>query len=194
MQPYGYTAQYITIAIALRIALVEYFERAALISTRSGIAGNEELEARRLTIVLLTASLCESCINTALALSLPPADYGKIERRPTLEKWLLHSRRVNSTFALDRTGADGRELQFVFECRNAITHAQPEVHSVTGPIHSGNHGPWELLTHERILPMVTMVVTILPALCAGTAPLIAAMPSSVAWELHLNEFLPSPLK
>ena len=56
MSAHGYTAQFVTIAIALRIALCEYYDRVALIEKRYRIEGNEELEARRLTIVLLNTA------------------------------------------------------------------------------------------------------------------------------------------
>ena len=192
MKPHGLTAQYLTIAIALRIQLCEYFERAALIDKKSGMEGNEELEARRLTIVLLTAALCESCINAALALSLEPPEFRKIERKPPLEKWFVHSKRVNAAFTLDPKSADGQELEFLIKCRNSTTHAQPEVYSETATIHPGNHEPWSFLSHERILSIVTLPITLLDQLCAGTEPFIATMPSSVAWQLHLIEFQTKP--
>jgi hypothetical protein len=187
---HGYTAQYVTIAIALRIQLVEYFQRAGLIAEHGSLHGNEELEARRLTIVLLTAALCESYINAALALSLSPAEFRKIERKPPIEKWLVHSKRVNPAFAIDL--ASSRELEFLIECRNATTHAQPQVFSEAENIHPGNHESWSQLTHERVLPLAKLVVSLLTQLCAGTQPFIATIPSSVAWELRLVEFESKP--
>lgn len=192
MNPHGHTAQYVTIAIALRIQLVEYFERAAMIGKKFSLDGNEELEARRLTIVLLTAALCESCINAALALTLEPADFNKIERKPPLVKWFDHSKRVNPAFALDPNSADGKELEFLIKCRNSTTHARPEVYTETETIHPGNHEPWAFLNHDRVLPIVTLPVTLLQRLCEGTKPLIAIMPTSVAWQLRLIEFQTPP--
>lgn len=192
MKPHGHTAQYLTIAIALRIQLVEYFDRAALIEKRSGLEGNEELEARRLTIVLLTAALCESCINAALALTLEPDEFKAIERRSPLEKWFTHSKRVNPAMALDPNSADGRELEFLIKCRNSTTHAQPEVYSETETIHPGNHEPWSFLNHERVLRIAKLPLSLLSQLCVGPDAFIATMPSSVAWQLHLTDFQKKP--
>lgn len=188
MKKHGLTAQYITLAIALRIQLVEYFDRYELISKVGSVDGNEEFEARRLTIVLLTASLCEACINSALAVTLLPEEFKKIERKPTLEKWFKHSKRVNSAFDLDPGSEVAKELVYIFECRNSTTHAQPEVYSETSTIHAGNHAPWHLLTHDRVLPIVSVPAALLIPLCDRTEPLIAGMSSSVQWELHLHEF------
>lgn len=188
MKRHGLTAQYVTLAIALRIQLVEYFQSYDLLAERGRHEGNEELEARRLTIVLLTAALCESCINTALALSLSPDEFNDIERRPTLKKWFTYSKRVNPKFNLDPASDTGHQLAFIFECRNAVVHAQAEVYTETDTIHPGNHSPWHLLTHERILTLVTIPVRLLIPLWDGTDPLIACMSSGVQWQLALKEF------
>ena len=79
----------------------------------------------------LTAALCEACINTALALSLSPAEFKKVERKPPMEKWLVDSKRVNPKFSLDPESPLGQQLAFIIACRNSITHAQPEVYSET---------------------------------------------------------------
>jgi hypothetical protein len=187
-KPSGLTAQYVTIAIALRIALFEYFDRSTLIAKRYSVDGNEELEARRLTIVLLVAALCESCINTALALSSEPNEFKTLERKPTLSKWFDEAKRVNPKFQLDRLSAVGFELAFVFDCRNSITHANAEVYSETSTIHSGNHTPWAAMSHDRVLSVAKLPIALLNDLCSGTAPLIASMSSGVAWQLSLHEF------
>lgn len=188
MKPTGCTAQFITIAISLRIALVEYFARAEIIDKNSSIEGNEELGARQLTIVLLTASLLESCINAALAVSLSPPEFKKIERRPTRAKWFDYSKRVNSSFILEEDSPIGREFRFIFDCRDSIVHARPEVHSDNLTIHYGNHAPWGLLKHERILPIVTASLSLIEELSSGCEPLVAGIGPSVAWQLRLSDF------
>jgi hypothetical protein len=184
----GFTAQFVTIAIALRIQLCEYFERAAIAQKHSRLDGLEEFEARRLTIILLVASLCECCINTALALSLPPKELKKIERDPTLKKWRVHSSRVNPQFKLLAGSELESELEFIFECRNSTTHAHPEVFSPTSTIHPGNHQPWAQLTHERVLRVARVPNQLLAGLCRGSSMMVSVMQSDVAEQLRLADF------
>ena len=190
LEPHGFTAQYLTIALALRITLVEYFERVTIFGSEADLNHNSELEARRLTIVLLTAALLESCINTALALSLPPDEFKEMVRRRTrtLDKWAIHSKRVNPAFTLDLNSPVGRDLEFIFKCRNSFVHAKAEVYSETDTIHPGDHGPWADLSHERVLPLVNVPVTLLQGLCSEAAPLVAVMCSGTANELRLIDF------
>ena len=55
-------------------------------------------------------------------------------------------------------------------------------------IHPGNRAPWTSLTHERVLPIVSAIVTLLRDLCSVTELLISTIYSDVTWELHLQEF------
>jgi hypothetical protein len=186
--PNGYTCQHTAIAISLRIALVEYYERAALIAQRGrSVHSSEELESRRLTIVLLSAALCEACINLALALTVSVEEFEKIERKSTLAKWFDYSKRVTPGFSVSRESELGRELVFLFNCRDSITHAKAEIFSEGGNLHKGNHDAWSDLNHVRLISIARLPVALLRELCASGVMLVDIIHSGVAWQLCLPE-------
>lgn len=189
MKPQEMTAQYVTVAIALRIALFDYFDDVKRVQAVRPIESNEGLEARRLTIVLLAAALCESCVNVAMSVRLGTNEFKKADWTPTVQKWASEIAHVNPAFPFGEKEPLRLGLEFLFTCRNSITHAKPQVWAEEKQvIHAGNHTPWDSLTHESVLPLAEIPILLAKALGTSNNPFVLMIGSNIAHELFLNQF------
>jgi hypothetical protein len=142
----GFTAQYITLAMALSIAMNEYLEEYDRLS-REGPLDPESCsgpEPRRITIVVLGAALCESTINTYLSLKLDPACWGVLGRTSTVEKWTTVPKLFLRDYSIPADSPLHGDLKDLFECRNSIMHSKPEVYEGKKKRHKGNGRAWRV--------------------------------------------------
>ncbi len=186
----GYTLPYATITLALRIALVEYFESYEKIHEKNG--NNDELEARRVMIVILSAALCEACINTWLAVNLDEDVFALIEKSSTVEKWTSAPKLIINSYSFSRGTIVHEDLKFVFHCRNAIMHSKTEVFSGEEKLHKGNYHFLEDLKHDRIIRIAGASVELLNHLNQfdqmNLMTSSMTIHSSVSYCLGLSEF------
>jgi hypothetical protein len=117
----------------------------------------EHLECHRLTIVILTAALCEATINAYLALKLDKDRFGLIDRTSPVSKWTVAPRFVLPNYSIP-DGDLETDLKYLFECRNAVMHAKPEVMEGQDKRHAGNWKPLAELGHSRISGLVTVPI------------------------------------
>lgn len=145
-EPVGHTAQYHTLARALGLALqIAEDELSRVEANGHGLwAASLQIEARFVTIVTLSAALCESMGNTILATLLDPVAFKAIERKPPVEKWIVHIPRATATPKLIPS-ALSTELDELFDVRNSIMHPQATVFSKTKTVHEGNSSKWNCL-------------------------------------------------
>ena len=75
----GFSCQYVSLAVALRVAYNNY-RAGATTPTETLVDAIELPRARVLMVILLKAALCEAVINCFLALRFSGADWRELER------------------------------------------------------------------------------------------------------------------
>lgn len=127
--PSGHTAQYMTLARALGNALGVMEDTVDKYGEPHGgekALVDIQLEAHCATVTLLSAALCESVANTILAMLLPPAWFGAIEGRRTVEKWKKWIPEVIAKPGLIPEPVCTK-LELLFTTRNAVVHPKARV-------------------------------------------------------------------
>lgn len=166
----GHTAQYSTLGRALGWALRSYQEVILAMETRGILEwGNSlNLEARRVTVVLLTAALCESIANTILSAKMTDSKWEKADHTPTVEKW---TKLIPKTLELKNHSLSDElraDLEMLFVLRVSIVHAKPSLvvpeENKTRVIREGNGGLWDKLDHETVMRLSTVPVSLLDSL------------------------------
>ena len=160
----GFTCQYVSLAVALRLALDEYRDCVTPPpkSGKSVIARIEVPRARAINVVLLNAALCEATINTILCLQFSPAMWAKVDYETTIKKWTTIPQRIWPGCEIKAGDALHQELTALFACRNAIMHPKPEIHRGTEEPQAGNIKDWRTLddklvtgSHDLVLRLLT---------------------------------------
>lgn len=183
----GHSAQYTTLAEALRLA-VETMEIEIAELARHGLtvsAASLRLEARFVTVTLLSAALCESMANTILATVKTPTEFDEIERYPTVKKW---TQLIPQALACNAPEARLQsELQLLFAVRNSIMHAKATIFSDGENVaHPGNTSLWEHLNPEAARGFAKVprdLISIVPDTAEGLVRMIGC---------SLNERQPRP--
>jgi hypothetical protein len=136
------TAQYSTLAIALRVALEDYWECCDEVDEEGfALDSVEEVCARRLGLVILAAVVCEGVINAYLSLTLPAADFVQVEQGSLQTKWTTAIRDLLPDYSVPEDLQ--KDLQDLVTRRNSIVHSKPTVHSGKTTIHEGTVKQWE---------------------------------------------------
>ena len=142
----GHTAQYASLAEALRLAVEDLDSDIGELRKRglSESAATLRIKARTATITVIAAALCESTANTILAIMLEPEEFNKLEAKTTQEKWM---RRIPEALGGSLLKpALTTSLSRLFRVRHAIIHAKAKVYiKHDKPIHSGTVDHWDEL-------------------------------------------------
>jgi hypothetical protein len=173
--------------VALRIACRDYFERHAKLQHRG--FGVDELDARRITIIILTAALCESCINTWLALNLDDDCFSIIERVSPVEKWVKVPKLIIKNYKFPLGQVLYTDLKELFRCRDSIMHQKAEIKTSDGILHKGNHQCWESVDHNKIQKMINLPDSLLKHL-AECHQEVSMMKSASAIYHYVQQYLP----
>jgi hypothetical protein len=196
----GYFMQHLIVATSLRIALMDYFEHCKIISEEIQVElpdkeyvldANDQLRARRVTIVVLSAALCEACINTWLALHLEKDIFALVERSSTVKKWKSAPKLITDAYNFPDGDVIDEDLKFVFDWRNAVMHTKTEIYSDEETLHKSNYGPLPELKHNRIERIAGVTLELLKNLAkydridAGMIKNAGTIYSSVVDELAL---------
>jgi hypothetical protein len=136
----GFSCPHVTLAVGLRLALSDY--RAAFRPNTSAplsiVDAIEIPRSRAFVVVLLNAALCEAAINTSLALHFESGAWAQVERKPTVFKWSQLPKQIWPNYSLPDADPRLLELKALFDCRDAIMHAKPEVFDGMVKRHPGN--------------------------------------------------------
>lgn len=159
----GFTCQYVSLAVALRLALDEYRDCVILPpkACKSVIETIEVPRARAINVVLLNAALCEATINTILSLQFSPAMWASVDRLRTVKKWTTIPQRIWPGCEIPASDALHKELTALFDCRNAIMHPMPEVHRDAGESQPGNVKHWRTLDDKLVTGSHDLVLRLL---------------------------------
>lgn len=159
----GFSGQYVSLAVALRLALDDY--RACGAEPRgkrkSIVEAIEVPRARAINVVLLNTALCEATINTVLSLQFSPAMWASVDRLPTVKKWTVIPQRIWPGCEIPASDALHKELAALFACRNAIMHPVPEVQRGTDESQSGNVKDWRTLDDKLVTGSHDLVLRLL---------------------------------
>jgi hypothetical protein len=141
----GFSAQHINLAMALSIVWEDYLRFKADVE-KEGLVDLESTDVsnRRLTVVLLSAALCEAVINIYLALRLSSDQWDEVERTrmPTVKKWRSAPIQFCSDYNFPLGSDLDQDLCQLFECRNSIVHARPDLYEGNEKQRSGNSEDW----------------------------------------------------
>lgn len=158
-EPTGHTAQYITLARALGLALQIAEDELTKIEAKGhGLwAAGTQIEARFVTIIVLAAAVCESLANTLLAANLAPPELKRADKQPTYTKWEKEVPKALDVppFVSPQLMDDLRTL---FRVRNSIMHPKPEVFAQDRTtIHAGTAHIWDQLADPSFVRRLASV-------------------------------------
>jgi len=160
-QPQGHTMQYATLARALGYAqmLVEDDLAQLAIEGLTISAASLRMEARFVTVTILSAALLESLANTILVTVLAPDEFAKIERKPSDTKWLAA---IPSALGCEPfiPAPLEAELKSLFDVRNSIMHPKAKTFTGTTTINAGNAEKWETLDTATVRAFASLPVRI----------------------------------
>jgi len=142
----GWTAQHIELATALVVTWEEYARAKQETEIDWESAGSAL--ARRITIVVLAAALCESAVNLYLSLKLEAAEFEKIERQRPFDKWTAAIQALAPGYTLAET--ESSDLRFLFGCRDSVMHPKPKMTDARGVRHEGTAEVWEKIDEAAI--------------------------------------------
>jgi hypothetical protein len=152
----GFAPSFAPIEEALRIAWFEYCA-----SCKEQMINIQKQEARKAMIIILSAALCEACINTWLALNLDPDSFALIERVPTVRKWKTAPKFVFEDYHFPTDPKIYGDLKLLFDCRHAIMHAKSEIYAGEEIVHKGNHLLLGQLRRGQIKSLVDITIKLL---------------------------------
>jgi hypothetical protein len=152
----GFAGSFAPIEAALRMALFEYYA-----SCKKRMINIQEQEARKAMIIILSAALCEACINTWLALNLDPETFALIERVSTMKKWKTAPKLVLEDYHFPTDSKMLDSLKLLFDCRDTIMHAKSEIYAGEEIVHRGNHLLLEKLKRSQIKSLGNITVELL---------------------------------
>jgi hypothetical protein len=146
----GFTAQHIMLAIALAAAGEDYGRAKQEAEEVIAFESSATAHPRRLTMMILSAALCESTINTYLALRCDPACWASLERANPVEKWSKAPKEFIPQYTFPFGSDLDKDLRFLFECRNSIMHARPRVTIGESVRHEGTAEAWEKIDEAAL--------------------------------------------
>lgn len=145
----GHTAQYMTLAMALRNSIeameldVARLERKQLAISAASLT----IEAHCATITVLSAALCENVANTILATLMDSNAFLESEKIPMPKKWSQTIPELLNCSPPDPKLL--RELGLLHQVRTSIVHAKATIYSSGDIVHiEGNDSRWVHLTPE----------------------------------------------
>lgn len=186
--PPAHSSDYNTIALSFRLALVDYFERYTSMSAaeKSDIGGVIELHARRLTVAVLSAALCEACINAFLVLMLGEESFSLLDKASTPDKWISAPKLIFPSYAFPIGSTVHEDLVFVFKWRNWIMHHKTDVLLPGDKMWKATSVP--RLDHSSIKKIASLPVRLLELLRPFGGIAAASIYSSVSDEIDASIF------
>jgi hypothetical protein len=147
----GHTIYYSILAQALARQHLQYSEYYEANFRKHGkfVEAFEELEERKVSIILLCASLVEALANAYLSLKLETEQFNLLEMQNPVEKWVTAPTFFLPNYSLPKGGDLYQGLKTLFARRNGITHMKPEVRKNGKLVHKGNH-PRAEYEHDQI--------------------------------------------
>ncbi len=173
----GHTGEYDTIARALVIAFREYKHDNEDMKARGLFpwAASTHWEARMITVVLLTAALCEALANTILNHAMTDPEWKKADHEPTPFKWKVLIPQKLNVLSGNLPQELATLLDKIFVLRISIVHAkptllgQPEGKSLN-VIRQGNGKPWDKLDYDFVSEIVNVPMRLLDAVVNPQGP------------------------
>lgn len=160
----GHTGQYGTIARALGYAagyMEDDLEELAYLNAPVS-AASLRMEARFITVTVLSATLTEALANVALTQRLTPEKLKGLKRRGFLDNWMINlPEACGVAQILSRELID--ELTLLRDVRNSIVHAKTQTFVEGNVVHEGRVDEWELLTPETVRGFVSLPLRLIAA-------------------------------
>ncbi len=156
-QDTGHSGQYGTIARALGYAagyMEDDLEELGYVNAPVS-AASLRMEARFITVTLLSATLIEALANVALTQWLSPPGLKGLKLRGLLENWTVNlPEACGVPKILPQELID--ELTLLRDVRNSIVHAQTQTFVEGTVVHKGRVEEWSLLTPETVRKFVNL--------------------------------------
>ncbi len=178
----GFSMPYHTLAVSLKIAFIEYLRFLEQFGDEGdwfskNLESHEALQARAITVVILSAAVCESAINSYLGTKLEDQVANIKDRRPPEKKWRLAPKHFYPGYHIPKESQLDSDLTALFECRNYIMHARSDIFVGEEKVQKGNHDAMSQVDHGCLRRFYRLPVDLLINL--EQHDMVAAMHRSV---------------
>jgi hypothetical protein len=162
----GFSMPYHTLSVSLRIAFIDYLRFLAELGNHGdwipeNFESHESLEARAITVVLLSAAVCESTINSYLGMNLEAEIANPNDRRSPVAKWRNAPRQYFPEYKIPEESQLNADLVAVFGSRNYLMHARSDIFVGEEKVQAGNHDAMKITDHNHLKRIYRLPVTLL---------------------------------
>ena len=156
---FGFSIYHEIIVVELRQALRRYFDLWEDVldhpeEQRDEYAG--DLEARRITVIVLSSALVEYVANFFLSIQCEAKQFAKLDRESLLKKWTTVPKQFNPEYCLPPESGIEDDLKRLIARRKAIVHARPKISMDDDGKHEGNQPELKWDEHEFVGRCVTL--------------------------------------